>query len=489
MVIIMLIVQNGYNCKYELTLFYKLFFGIEEDIEVYSDFKYKDKTINVYTEIIYFDRTYSEDYYFSFDIKNKSDKLIKKVFTAACTKSFCHTAKKIRNVNLPWGVMCGIRPAKNARELSEEGYNKNEIRDIFKNVYEVSDEKTELALTVAENEKLLLSDIGKNSVSLYIGIPFCPTRCLYCSFVSTDVRVSGKYIDAFVEKLLLEIKKTAEVIGKIGAYVENIYIGGGTPTTLSAKQLSDIFTALKENFDFSKLKEFTLEAGRVDTITEEKLIAAKDGGVTRISVNPQTMNDITLKKIGRAHSADMVRECFKLARKIGFNSVNMDLIAGLPDETPKMFKYSIDEVIKLAPENITVHSMCVKRAANLRLSNIELTEARQMNEMLSYAQKRMKEINMIPYYMYRQKNILGNLENVGYAKPETMSAYNINIMEEKQTIIALGGGGSTKLVTGDKIERIFNFKDPLEYIRRFDDILKKKDEITEILKTGGEKVG
>ncbi len=479
----MLIVQNGYECKYELTLFYKLFFGTEEDIEVYSDFKYKDKTINVYTEIIYFDRAYSEDYYFSFDKENKSDKLIKKVFIAACTKSFCHAAKKIKDVNLPWGVMCGIRPAKNARELSDEGYNENEIREIFKNVYEVNDEKTELALTVAENEKLLLSDIGKNSVSIYIGIPFCPTRCLYCSFVSTDIRVSGKYIDGFVEKLLLEIKKTAEVIDKIGAYVENIYIGGGTPTTLSVKQLSEIFTALKNNFDFSKLKEFTLEAGRVDTITKEKLEAAKNGGVTRISVNPQTMNDITLKKVGRAHSADMVRDCFKLARKVGFDNINMDLIAGLPDETPEMFKYSLDEVIKLAPENITVHSMCVKRAANLRLSNIELTEARQMNEMLSYTQKRMKESNMVPYYMYRQKNILGNLENVGYAKPGTMSAYNINIMEEKQTIIALGGGGSTKLVMGDKIERIFNFKDPLEYIRRFDDILKKKDESIEILKT------
>lgn len=485
----MLIIQNGYECKYELTLFYKLFFGIEEDIEVYSDFKYKDKIINVYTEIIYFDRTYNEDYYFYFDKENKSDKLIKKVFIAACTKSFCHAAIKIKNINLPWGVMCGIRPAKNARELSDEGYNKNEIRDIFKNVYEVSDEKTELALKVAENEKLLLSDIGKNSVSIYIGIPFCPTRCLYCSFVSTDIRVSGKYIDGFVEKLLLEIKKTAEVIDKIGAYVENIYIGGGTPTTLSAQQLNKIFNEIKKNFDLSMLKEFTLEAGRVDTITKEKLEAAKKGGVTRISVNPQTMNDITLKKVGRAHSADMVRECFKLVRKVGFNNINMDLIAGLPDETVQMFKYSLDEVIKLGPENITVHSMCVKRAANLRLSNIELTEARHMNEMLLYTQKRMKENNMVPYYMYRQKNILGNLENVGYAKQGTMSAYNINIMEEKQTIIALGGGGSTKLVMGEKIERIFNFKDPLEYIRRFDDIIKKKDEIIEIFKTGGEKIG
>lgn len=477
----MLIVQNGYECNYELTLFYKLFFDKDEDIYVYSNFEYKDKVINVYTEIIYKDDAYFEDYYFPFDTENKSERLIKKVFTAACTKSFCHAAKKIKNINLPWGVMCGIRPAKNVRELIDEGYSDDEVVEILKNVYEVSDEKTELARTVAENEKLLLSQIGKNSVSVYIGIPFCPTRCLYCSFVSTDVRVSGKYMDEFVEKLLLEIDKTAEIINKLGVYVENIYIGGGTPTTLSAEQLTQIFTALKKNFDFSKIKEFTLEAGRVDTITKEKLAAAKKGGVNRISINPQTMNDVTLKKVRRAHNSKMIRDCFYLARNIGFDNINMDLIAGLPDETVDMFRYSLDEVIKLNPENITVHSMCIKRAASLRFTDVELTEARHMNEMLSYTQKRMKENNMDPYYMYRQKNILGNLENVGYAKKGTMSAYNINIMEEKQTIIALGGGGSTKLVMGGRIERIFNFKDPLEYIRRFDEILKKKDEIIEIL--------
>lgn len=477
----MLIVQNGYECNYELTLFYKLFFDKDEDIYVYSNFEYKDKNINVYTEIIYKDDAYFEDYYFPFDTENKSERLIKKVFTAACTKSFCHAAKKIKNINLPWGVMCGIRPAKNVRELIDEGYSDDEVVEILKNVYEVSDEKTELARTVAENEKLLLSQIGKNSVSVYIGIPFCPTRCLYCSFVSTDVRVSGKYMDEFVEKLLLEIDKTAEIINKLGVYVENIYIGGGTPTTLSAEQLTQIFTALKKNFDFSKIKEFTLEAGRVDTITKEKLTAAKNGGVNRISINPQTMNDVTLKKVRRAHNSKMIRDCFYLAREIGFDNINMDLIAGLPDETVDMFRYSLDEVIKLNPENITVHSMCIKRAASLRFTDVELTEAHHMNEMLSYTQKRMKENNMDPYYMYRQKNILGNLENVGYAKKGTMSAYNINIMEEKQTIIALGGGGSTKLVMGGRIERIFNFKDPLEYIRRFDEILKKKDEIIEIL--------
>ena len=483
----MLIIQNGYECDYEMKLFYGLFFSAEEDICVFSNFEYKDKTINVYTEIIYGNDTYFDDYYYSFDTENKTQQLIKKVFTASCTKSFCHAAKKIKDINIPWGVMCGIRPAKNVRSLMEEGYSDSEVVRILKDVYEVSDEKIELAKTVAENEKALLDEIGENSVSIYIGIPFCPTRCLYCSFVSTDIRVSGKYMNGFVEKLLFEIDKTAEIIEKMGAYVENIYIGGGTPTTLEPHHLKSIFDRLKENFDFSKIKEFTLEAGRPDTITEAKLLEAKKGGVNRISINPQTMNNETLVKVGRKHTPDMVKNCFNMARKIGFDNINMDLIAGLPDETVDMFKYSIDEVINLDPENITVHSMAVKRAASLRFTDTELAKSKDMNEMLSYTQKRMAQTGRKPYYMYRQKNISGNLENVGYAKDGYMSTYNINIMEEKQTIIALGGGGSTKLVMGDRIERIFNFKDPLEYINRFDEILQKKDEILEII--GGENNG
>lgn len=483
----MLIVQNGYECDYELKLFSNLFFDKDSDTYIYSNFEYKDNVINVYTEIIYESDVYFEDYYFNFDIKDKSNQFIKKVFTAACTKSLCHAAMKINKINLPWGVMCGIRPAKNVRILLEEGYKDNEVEKIFKEIYEVSEEKIKLAHTVAKNEEKLLKSIGKNSVSIYIGIPFCPTRCLYCSFVSTDIHVSGKYIPEFIEKLLLEIDKTAQVIEKLGMYVENIYIGGGTPTTLSFEQLTLIFNRLHKRFDFSKIKEFTLEAGRPDTITEEKLKAAKDGGVNRISINPQSMNEETLKKVGRSHTPEMVKNCFYTARKIGFNNINMDLIAGLVDEDFEMFKKSLDEVIELDPENITVHSMCIKRAAELKRRIDRLTEAEEMNKMLSYTQKRMSETKREPYYMYRQKNSSGNLENVGYAKDGFMSTYNVNIMEEKQTIIALGGGGSTKLVMGDRIERIFNFKDPLEYIRRFDEILSKKDEIVKILNKAGDK--
>ena len=482
----MLIFQHGYDCEYEMRLFGGLFFGEDEDVTVYSDFKITDGIINVYTQINYGGQAYFNDFVFDYnentsDYRDKNDKkLIKKVYTCACTRSFCECARQIRSVNLPWGVMCGIRPAKNVREFKESGLNNEQIFRSLKNIYDVSDEKAELAMRVAKNEEQLLSRIGKNSVSIYIGIPFCPTRCLYCSFVSTDISVSGKYMDEFVEKLLLEIDKTAEIIGKMGAYVENIYIGGGTPTTLSAQMLTKIFDRLHTHFDFNLIKEFTLEAGRVDTITREKLLAAKMGGVDRISINPQTMNNETLRRVRRSHDDKMIIECFKEARELGFNNINMDLIAGLPGETPEMFKSSLDRITELDPENITVHSMCVKRAANLRRTETVLAEAEVMNEMLSYTQEMMKKTGREPYYMYRQKNISGNLENVGYAKPGTMSTYNINIMEEKQTIIALGGGGSTKVVSSGRIERIFNFKDPLEYIRRFDEILKKKDEILKI---------
>jgi len=481
----MLIVQSGYECEYEMRLFAKLFFDENDDVEIFSYLSYENKHINVYTQINYAGEAYFYDHRFDFDRKNSSAQMCKKIFTASCTRSFIHAAKQIVDINNPWGVMCGIRPAKNAREMMESGLSTEEVREIFKNVYEVTPEKIELALTVAENEEKLLSQIDKDSVSIYIGIPFCPSRCVYCSFVSTDINTSGKYMSEFVEKLLLEIDKTAQILEKTGKFVDNIYIGGGTPTTLSAENITKICERLHNYIDFSRVKEFTLEAGRPDTITEEKLIAAKNGGVDRISINPQTMNEETLVKVGRTHSVDMVRECMEIARRVGFKNINMDLIAGLPGENSNMFCYSLDEVIKLDPENITVHSLCIKRAADFNRLDERLTESVEMNKMLDYTQKRMSETGRIPYYMYRQKNSSGNLENVGYSKNGYMSTYNINIMEEKQTIIALGGGGSTKIVMGDRIERIFNFKDPLEYIRRFDEILDKKDEIVEIL-NGGE---
>ncbi len=475
------LIQNGFSCAYDMEIFMNLFFEKNEDVIIMTNLEHDGNLINAYTEIIYNGNTYSEDCFYTFFGDTSNPKAIKRNFLCSVTKSFCKAAKKIRDVSLPWGVMSGIRPAKVVRQYFEEGYSYDEIKDILMSLYEVTREKAELAVHVAKNERRILSEVGENSVSIYIGIPFCPTRCLYCSFVSTDIKNSGKYIDEFTKLLVKEIEKTSEILKKCSLYVENIYIGGGTPTTLNAGQLSIIFEAIKENFANEKLKEFTLEAGRPDTITEEKLRCAKNYGVNRISINPQTMNDETLKKIGRKHSSEMIRQAFDTARKCGFDNINMDLIAGLPDETPDMFKYSLDEVIKMNPENITVHSMCIKKSAALRFSDIELTKSREMNEMLDYAAEAMKKTLREPYYMYRQKNMSGNLENVGYARKSNMSFYNINIMEEVQSIVALGGGAATKIVKNGRIERIFNFKDPYEYISRFDEILKKKDETAALL--------
>ena len=482
------LIQNGFSCAYDMEIFMNLFFKKNEDVIIITNLSYEDKKINAYIEIIFKGKTYTGDYYYDFFGDEKKSSYIKKNYVCSLTKAFCNTAKQIRNVSLPWGVLSGIRPAKVVRQYKEEGYSYEEIKKILIYLYDVSQEKADLAVEVAKNEVEILSKKGENSVSIYIGIPFCPTRCLYCSFISTDIRKSGKYTDKFVSLLKEEIKKTAQVLKKCGFYAENIYIGGGTPTTLSTEQLSIIFDSLKENIICDKLKEFTLEAGRPDTIDKEKLLCAYNAGVNRISINPQTMNEETLKKIGRSHSVKMIKDAYKIARECGFNNINMDLIAGLPDETADMFKYSLDEVMKLNPENITVHSMCVKKAAELRFSDIELTKSIEMNEMLNYTAEKMKESGRVPYYMYRQKNISGNLENVGYANKEKMSFYNINIMEEVQTIIALGGGAVTKMVSGDKIERIFNFKDPYEYINRFDEILEKKDEIEKFFLTGDDKI-
>lgn len=480
----MFLIQNGYECEFEMNIFINIFFEKDEEGVIYSDFSHENDVITVKTKIEFMGKEYFAGYSCNFSSKEKDRRLIKKIYSCACTKSFCRAAKKIRNINLPWGVMSGIRPAKSVRKFREQGYNDEEIKNLLKDIYEVSDEKIELAMEVSKNEEAILSEIGENSVSIYIGIPFCPSRCLYCSFVSTDIRHSGKYMDDFLNCLLKEIEKTREILDDLGLHAENIYIGGGTPTTLNENQIKILLESLEKNLITGKLNEFTLEAGRPDTITYEKLLAAKSGGITRISINPQTMNNETLIKIGRKHTPEEVLKSFEVARKVGFSNINMDLIAGLPGETPEMFYKSIDDIIELNPENITVHSMCVKRAARLRFTDIKLSNEDYINKMLSYTQKRMKENNMQPYYMYRQKNISGNSENVGYAKEGFMSFYNINIMEEAQTIIALGGGGSSKLVMGERIERVFNFKDPYEYIRRFDEILKKKDETKEILKGG-----
>lgn len=468
------LIQNGFFCEYEMNVFMRMFFGKEDEGRVTTYFSYENNHITAAAKIEYFGRSYGKEY--NYDYKKRDAGTDKIVFRCFVVRAFCDAAQAIKKVSIPWGALSGIRPAKVVRQMSEKNMTDPEIKKDLHEIFGVSDEKIELAMQVSKNETEILKDVKENSASIYVGIPFCPSKCLYCSFVSNDMRVAKKYTDDYVRLLEKEIEKAAEVAERLGFGIENIYIGGGTPTALNENQIESVLVSLEKNFEPAKLKEFTLEAGRADTITREKLEIAKKHGVDRISINPQTMNDKTLELVGRKHSAQMVRDAFYLARDCGFKNINMDLIAGLPGENAADFKYSLDEVIKLDPENITVHSLCIKRAAKFRFSEYETADSDIMNEMLGYTQKRMKETGRNPYYMYRQKNISGNLENVGYAKEGCYSFYNVNIMEEVQNIIALGGGGASKLVKGNRIERIFNFKDACEYIKRFDEIIDKKEE-------------
>ncbi|MBS7298040.1 MAG: coproporphyrinogen dehydrogenase HemZ, partial [Eubacteriales bacterium] len=453
----MLLVQNGFNCEYEMNVFLRLYFNANDDVYVYTNVSYENDIADAYCEIIY-----NGDIYFGeFSLKRAKTGIERKdnrICSVSCTRAFINAADKIYKISLPWGAMCGVRPAKTVTSLVGEGMSYEDAAEFIKLLYGVEDDKCELACKVSKNEQQILSSIKDNSVSIYIGIPFCPSRCLYCSFVSTDIGITGKYIDDFLECLLKEIDITADIIKDTGKVIENIYIGGGTPTTLNENQLEKLLKKINNAFDIKSVNEFTLEAGRPDTITREKLEIAKKYNVGRVSINPQTTNNKTLAKIGRRHCVQMFFEAYKLAREVGFDVINTDLLAGLPDESFEDFKKSIDDIIEISPENITVHSMCIKRAAVLRYKIDELTEADEMNKMLSYTQKKMEENGYTPYYMYRQKNISGNLENVGYAKEGTFSFYNVNIMEEAQTIIALGGGGTTKIVKKEGIERIFNYK-------------------------------
>lgn len=479
----MILVQDGCSCEYEMNIFMRLFFDNDADVQIFTNLCEEGGGFFACCQINYRGRAYFGEFSFGADIVEK-DANRERLKSIAVTRAFVTAAAKIKpEIGLPWGVMCGVRPAKIVTKLKDScNMSEEQAREYIEKIYGAAPKKCDLAVRVSRNESAILSKIKERSISLYIGIPFCPTRCLYCSFISSDMRVTAKYMDEFVDKLCAELEKTAEIVENLSLSVENIYIGGGTPTSLSELQLGKLLRKVKSLFSVTKLREFTLEAGRPDTISREKLEIARECGVGRISINPQTTCDETLARIGRRHSTAMFYDAFRAAREVGFDVINCDLIAGLPGESAAVFKKSIDDISALLPENVTIHSMCLKRAARLAKENSHLAEYTVMNEMLSYAQEKLSGRGYEPYYMYRQKNISGNLENVGYSLAGAFSFYNVNIMEEAQTIIALGGGATSKLVgkNGD-IMRIFNFKDPAEYIKNFDEILRRKEETARII--------
>ena len=383
------------------------------------------------------------------------------------------------NTKSPWGVLTGIRPSKIATKLLLGGMSADDTIRYFMREYGADEKKARLATEVAQAELPIRKSMSESGVSIYIGIPFCPTRCLYCSFVTCGTKQAARLTDKYVEALKREISYVSDIVSENGNTVETVYIGGGTPTTLSAPLLDNMLSHLRDSFDLSCCKEFTVEAGRPDTIDREKLMTLKRHGVDRISINPQSMNLDTLHLIGRAHTPEEIEQAFYLARDCGFDNINMDVIAGLPGEDLDMFKYTLERVEKMSPEDTTVHVMSIKRSSRLHeyLKDYQLTDGDTVAEMVDFAYDFLRGCGKHPYYMYRQKNQLGNLENVAYTKPGFESLYNIYIMEEIQTIISLGCGGVTKTVdrTCDRIERIFNVKEPKDYIERLDEMLSRKD--------------
>lgn len=380
-------------------------------------------------------------------------------------------------MELPWGTLTGVRPVKQVLERLEAGEPEASIDAFLKEEYYCSEEKRNLSLAVARKEKELLEKIDyKNSYSLYLGVPFCPTTCLYCSFTSYPLSKFGHQTGAYVEALKREIEAGAALLRE--KRLATIYFGGGTPTALSAEELRDVIRTVKDYFPTEQAAEWTVEAGRPDSITEEKLRMLYEEQVGRISVNPQTMNDKTLEVIGRRHTTEDIRRAYRQAREIGFDNINMDLIIGLTGENAEDVRETLRQIGELSPDSVTVHTLALKRAARLNIEKeqYENKGAVQVSDMLTASVQFAKEHGYAPYYLYRQKNMEENLENVGYAREGKEGLYNILIMEEKHSILALGAGGATKLVLsgGERIERSENVKSLKDYLERTDEMIERK---------------
>ncbi len=392
----------------------------------------------------------------------------------AVGKAIFAAGKELLGHTPPWGILTGVRPAKVANSILSEGKGKLKAKKALRDEYFLNPQKAALAVSVASAEYNIMKKTGRDTCSLYISIPFCPSRCAYCSFVSYTTKRLLSMVDDYLDAMLIDLEDTFDTIKRLGMRLTTVYIGGGTPTTLSAQQLHRLLSKINEHVDTTKLLEFTLEAGRPDTITKEKLQVAKDFGVSRVSVNPQTLNDDILREIGRRHSVEDFFNAYAIAKEIGFRDINVDLIAGLPGDDFQNFSETVDRIIDLAPTNITVHTFCVKKASDALRNNSSVysLSGGDAAKSVSYSQLKTKFAGYKPYYMYRQKNTVGNLENVGFSIEGHEGLYNVYMMEEFQTIFAVGAGAVTKLVKFDgefgkdaKIMRLFRPKYPYEYLR------------------------
>ncbi|TDT45976.1 anaerobic coproporphyrinogen III oxidase [Fonticella tunisiensis] len=470
---------TGHDYRYEVFQILNLFFDKSQldfnssdswDIESVLDLNRNAVECNIYKD---------GDVFIKKQIK--LHQLDKKDIKNAIKMAILNAAEEYTGKKMPWGILVGIRPTKIVHELERNNYEREEIRDYLTSNYHVSYDKALLTIEVAEREKRYLTK-KENSVSLYIGIPFCPTRCVYCSFTSNPLGKNQRVVEEYLDALIREITATLDCLNEKNINVDTLYIGGGTPTSLTSEQLRRLFETLSSRLDIKGLREFTVEAGRPDSIDEEKLLAIKEAGCERISINPQTMNDETLRRIGRNHTSEDIVEKYELARMIGFKVINMDLIIGLPGEGVEEIRRTMEKLRVLSPDNVTIHTMAIKRASvlNEREYSDKSLSAERMYEI---ATEEVRNMGLYPYYMYRQKNMVSPLENVGYCKESTECIYNIQMIAENISIIAMGADGVSKLVFEDenRIERVANVKDVGEYIKRIDEMIENKKRAIDII--------
>lgn len=474
------------NFEYDIHSLVKAFFP-KEDVKVFADLEKIAQLEQKETPLFHMEVLFERDSQ-SIDMEIQGGKQPMSIKTEVDFSDRTETKNRLKRAlyqmlseytgqTLPWGTLTGIRPTKIPMKMLEEGVSEQSIRTYMKDTYDCSEEKTNLSIEIAKRELELLQKLDyEKGYSLYVGIPFCPSTCLYCSFTSYPLSMWEKEIDSYLDALEKEIDFTAEAFRD--KHLNTIYIGGGTPTTLSPEQLDRLIAKIKSSFDLSHLLEFTVEAGRPDSITREKLEVLRKHNISRISINPQTMKDETLKIIGRHHTVAQTVESYRMARELGFDNINMDLIMGLPNENLEDVRRTMEVLKELDPDNITVHSLAIKRAARLNMFRENYTDLKFENtwENIELTAQYCRQMGLEPYYLYRQKNMAGNFENVGYAKPHKAGIYNILIMEEKQTIMALGAGATTKFVFdhATRMERVENVKDVANYLSRIDEMIDRK---------------
>lgn len=468
-----MIIRNiGHDCAYHIEKIAVMFFPLEklrtdgDDNVVITTLKQNNilfVRVKAYSKCIERNCDVSEND----DIANKLSLLL------------YDTLAELTGYSMPWGILYGVRPARLMHSTVDK-YGIDEARQKFLHD-RVNIDKINLALSVMQKENEIIALSKRNSFSLYVSIPFCPSRCSYCSFVSHSIAKAKDLIEPYVQLLCKEIEIAGKTAKDLSLNLESIYFGGGTPTTLNENQLERILKAVEDNFDLSNLREYTVEAGRPDTVNRAKLDTLLCHNVSRISINPQTFSDEVLRNIGRKHTVKQTEDAYNLARQMGFNNINMDFIAGLSGDTYTSFKNSIDKVVDFAPQSITVHNLSLKSGAYLCTENefFDLSSRNLTSDMIDYSFKILTQNGYNPYYMYRQSKSLGNLENVGYSQPGFECLYNVFMMDETHTVIAVGAGAVTKLKNYDTshISRIYNYKYPYEYINNFDEVINRKQGI------------